>query len=194
MPSVDRAKVVRAVSELSRATGTRVLLFSAYDEDAAHGLPEAVLPVRELNHRRLFPRLDWIVHHGGAGTTAAALRAGVPQLIVPHIVDQFFHGRRIAELGLGPDPIPKARLDTTSLLAAFERSRGCVERARTLGQELSRSNGADAAATYLEELRSTRVREQSAAGLAFRGHDLHDGAERFAGGSAHARLRARIRG
>lgn len=152
MPSADRERVVRAVIDFHRATGTRVLLYSARAEERGVALPNGVLSVGTLDHATLFPRLDWIVHHGGAGTLATALRSGVPQLIVPHIVDQFFHGRRVEELGLGPAPIPKARLDAKSLIDAWNVTDGFRDRARAVAASLAGTSGAEAAADYVENL------------------------------------------
>jgi vancomycin aglycone glucosyltransferase len=151
MPSVQRARVIEAVIALAREHSAQVLLFSAHDEDARFELPDSVLAVGALDHARLFPRLDLLVHHGGAGTTALALRAGVPQLIVPHIVDQFFHGRRIAELGLGPAPVKKRALRQRLLTLSWPEIAAQRERARAVAQQLTPS-GAPAAAVYLERL------------------------------------------
>lgn len=151
MPSLRRARVVEAVKALCEAHGARVLLFSAHAEDTGLELPNSVLSVGALDHPRLFPRLDLVVHHGGAGTTAAALRAGVPQLIVPHILDQFFHGRRIAELGLGPQPARKRALRKRLLALSWTEVAAQRRRALAVAQRLSPS-GAPAAADYLEQL------------------------------------------
>jgi UDP:flavonoid glycosyltransferase YjiC (YdhE family) len=126
-------------------------LFSSYAEDAGMALPETILSVGSLDHARLFPRLDLVVHHGGAGTTATALRAGTPQLIVPHIVDQFFHGRRIAELGLGPVPVKKTALRQRLLGLSWAELSQARRRAQSVAQGLEAS-GAAAAASYLEQL------------------------------------------
>jgi len=151
MPSVERARVVRAVTAFAEAHSARVLLFSAHAEDAGLELPSRVLSVGTLDHARLFPRLDLVVHHGGAGTTAAALRAGVPQLIVPHILDQFFHGRRIAELGLGPKPAKKRALGQRLLELSWSEIGAQRKRASEIAETLTPS-GAPAAADYLERL------------------------------------------
>jgi vancomycin aglycone glucosyltransferase len=151
MPSVQRQRVVRAVSEFSRVSGARVLLYSAHAEDVGFELPASVLAVGALDHARLFPLLDLVVHHGGAGTSAAALRAGVPQLVVPHIVDQFFHARRIAELGLGPQPVKKRELEQRLLGLSWPEIAEQRRRARKLAESLPPS-GAPAAADYLEGL------------------------------------------
>jgi sterol 3beta-glucosyltransferase len=70
--------------------------------------------------------------------------------VVPHIVDQFFHGRRVHELGLGPAPIPKAKLDSPGLIRAFRESRASVARAREVGHGLAGTSGAELAAEHLE--------------------------------------------
>ena len=73
--------------------------------------------------RWLFPRVAAVVHHGGAGTTSAGLRAGVPSIIVPFFADQPYWGQRIAELGVGPAPIPRKKLNGRSA-GASDSDRG----------------------------------------------------------------------
>jgi sterol 3beta-glucosyltransferase len=60
-----------------------------------------------------------VVHHGGAGTTTSAARAGVPQIVVPHLFDQLYWGGRVSALGLGPPQIPRTRLSAERLAAAL---------------------------------------------------------------------------
>ena len=74
-----------------------------------------VLVVRDIPHDWLFPRTAAVVHHGGAGTTAAGLRAGRPTLICPVLGDQGFWAERVYSLGAGPRPIPIRRLTTANL-------------------------------------------------------------------------------
>ncbi len=82
-------------------------------------------------HDWLFPRCSAVVHHGGAGTAAAALRAGIPNIIVPNALDQMFWGRRIAACGGGPPPIDLRELSIASLTAALAQTDAPVLRART---------------------------------------------------------------
>jgi vancomycin aglycone glucosyltransferase len=152
MPTVDRARVVRIAVELFERHGARVILHSSHAEDAGVELPPGVFSTGDLDHTTLFPRVDLIVHHGGAGTTAAALRSGVPQLIVPHIVDQFFHGRRIAELGAGPAPVPKAKLTADAIAAALKDRFKYWAKAQSLRAAVAPAGGAKAAADRLEQL------------------------------------------
>jgi UDP:flavonoid glycosyltransferase YjiC (YdhE family) len=156
MPTVDRAAVVRIAIELFEQHGARVILHSPYGEDANAELPPGVFSVGNTDHTSLFPRVDLIVHHGGAGTTAAALRSGVPQMVVPHIVDQFFHGRRIAELGVGPAPVPKPKLTTAAIAEALQNRFKYSAKALALRSSVAPEGGAKQAATHLEQLAQAR--------------------------------------
>src|SRR5690606_38603984 len=72
----------------------------------------------------LFPRMQAVVHHGGAGTTGAVLRAGVPQVVVPFLADQAFWGSRVAAAGGGRTPIPSRMLTAGALEAAPREETG----------------------------------------------------------------------
>jgi vancomycin aglycone glucosyltransferase len=115
----------RAVIEAVRAAGRRLVLSSGwagFGGAAERGEPlgDDVLVVGPVSHWLLFPRVAAIVHHGGAGTTQAALRAGRPQLVVPHLFDQFQWGRWVARAGVGPQPLPKRRLTADRLRAKLD--------------------------------------------------------------------------
>lgn len=99
-------------------------------------LAPGVLGVGATPHRKLFPGVAAVVHHGGAGVTTAAARAGTPQVVVPHLLDQFYWGRRIHALGLGPAPIRRPRLTARRLAAALREA--LDETVRRRAQELSR--------------------------------------------------------
>ena len=79
-----------------------------------------ILALPAVPHDYLFPRVAAVVHHGGAGTTAAALRAGVPSLALPFALDQTFWGERIAMLGVGPAPSRQAELSVARLAANLD--------------------------------------------------------------------------
>lgn len=78
-----------------------------------------MLVTGELPHAWLLPRVAAVVHHGGAGTTAATLRAGIPSVIIPHAFDQAFWGRRVSALGAGPAPIDMKELTSDRLALAL---------------------------------------------------------------------------
>ncbi len=78
-----------------------------------------MLRVSSVYYDWLFPQVAAVIHHGGAGTTANALRAGVPSVGIPGFYDQPFWSQRIASLGVGPSPIPRRRLTAARLEAAI---------------------------------------------------------------------------
>ena len=109
-----------------------------------------VLVVGEVPHDRLFPRCAAVVHHGGAGTTHTALRAGTPSFAVPFFADQFFWAARSARLGVGPPPLPARDLHPTTLSAAL-RTATSNSRMRTaaaaLATRLTHEDGVTTAVT-----------------------------------------------
>ena len=99
-----------------------------------------VMAVEPVSHAALFPRCRVVVHHGGAGTTHTAARAGVPQIVVPHVLDQFYFARRVQALGVAPPPVPRARLNVARLAAAVRDTierQGLSARAADLARQLA---------------------------------------------------------
>jgi UDP:flavonoid glycosyltransferase YjiC (YdhE family) len=87
-----------------------------------------------------------IVHHGGAGTTATAAISGVPQVDVPHILDQYYWGERIRRSGLGPPPVRRSKLTAAKLGKAIQtctEKRTYGQKARLVGQQIRRENGVE---------------------------------------------------
>jgi UDP:flavonoid glycosyltransferase YjiC (YdhE family) len=100
--------------------------------------------VGSIPHRWLFPRMAAVVHHGGAGTTGAGLRAGIPNIIVPFTADQPFWAERVRLLGAGPEPIPLRKLTAKGLAAAIDqalRDEGMKNRCRELGKRIDMEDG-----------------------------------------------------
>lgn len=126
-----------------RITGDRAVLVTGWGGLTEMDLPDEVFAVNEVPHDWLFQHTRATVHHGGAGTTAASLRAGAPTVVVPFLADQSFWGARVAGLGVGPRPIPRARLTADRLSAALVATRdtGMRERARALGERISAEDG-----------------------------------------------------
>lgn len=148
-----------AVVAAARTTGFRLVLGSGWAGlDAAHH-PD-VLVVDDVSHELLFPRVTAAVHHGGAGTTHAALAAGVPSVIVPFFADQPFWGRRIAALGAGPAPLPRADVTPRRLARAVAAAVEAPvrERAAALGEAVRAEDGAAAAVAVLERIMDDRAR------------------------------------
>jgi len=114
-----------------------------------------LLIVRAMPHALVLPRVAAAIHHGGAGTTTAAARAGVPQIVLPHILDQFYWAHRVAALGLGPRGLPVSLVNADVLAdrlhTAIDDPR-CAARAARFAERIDGRNGAADAVDRLDEL------------------------------------------
>lgn len=107
-------------------------------------LSDRVFILDSAPHSWLFPRVAAVVHHGGAGTTAEGLRAGVPAVVLPFVLDQPFWGARIKTLGLGPAPIPQKNLTADSLAEAIRAAvtdGDIKKRASSIGEAIRSESG-----------------------------------------------------
>jgi UDP:flavonoid glycosyltransferase YjiC (YdhE family) len=151
--AVEQACEQRALGQ--RALGKRALVQAGWANLKADELPTGMFPLEYAPHHWLFPRVSAAVHHGGAGTTAASLRAGVPTVIVPHMADQPFWGRRVAALGVGPQPIPRPRLSAERLANAIRLAvgdAGMRQRAAELGRRIRAEDGIGTALSIIERV------------------------------------------
>ncbi|MEI3868402.1 glycosyltransferase [Microbacterium sp. CCNWLW134] len=143
--------VARAVT----AVGVRAVMLTGWGGLAGTSPTPDIRAVTAVPHGWLFPRVAATVHHGGAGTTGASLRAGVPTFIAPFGADQPFWGSRTHRLGVSPAPVPQSRLTVDVLSRALDRMlRDGVmrERAAALGDTLRREPGAAGVVDHLESV------------------------------------------
>lgn len=143
------AETTRLVAAALQQAGQRGVLATGWQGmTQVEKLPEGITMLESAPHSWLFPRMAAVVHHGGAGTTAAGLRAGVPGVVIPFSNDQFAWGQRICELGVGAPPIPRKKLTAENLAQAIEFALGekLKNAAAELGVKIRRENGAQAAA------------------------------------------------
>ncbi|APA99840.1 glycosyltransferase [Nocardia seriolae] len=112
-------ETARAAIDAARAPGRRAIVLRGWAGLAPIDDAPDCLAVGEVDHRALFPRVAAVVHHGGAGTTTAVSRAGVPQVVVPQLFDQFYWADRVRTLGLGFAHAP-GRVTEDSLITALE--------------------------------------------------------------------------
>lgn len=132
-----------ALEALERS-GQRGILASGWGGIKASHLPDTVYLIESIPHAWLFPRMAAVVHHGGAGTTAAGLRAGIPSIIIPFMGDQPFWGRRVADLGVGTIPIPKKKLTSQRLAEAITEAvsnTAMYQQAHELGEKIRAEDG-----------------------------------------------------
>ena len=155
MASKDAAGKAQVALDALRRTGQRGILATGWGGMALAQLPAEVFVLESAPHDWLFERVAAVVHHGGAGTTAAGLRAGRPTIICPFMADQPFWGERVAALGVGSSPIPQKKLTATRLATALEHvlgDSGISQRAAELGQKLRLEQGVHRAVAFLENL------------------------------------------
>ncbi len=109
----------RRLIEAARALGLRSVLSQGWAGLTTNDMGDDFIAVGDLNHAKLFPRMAAIVHHGGAGTTQTAARAGRPQVLIPHNYDQFFWAHRVQDLGVGVSGPTRDELTAESLAQAL---------------------------------------------------------------------------
>jgi sterol 3beta-glucosyltransferase len=153
MAGRNPGRVAGVVVDALQAVGQRGLLAPGWGGLAPGALPPGMHLLGDVPHAALFPQVRAVVHHGGAGTTHAGLRAGRPTVICPFFGDQPFWGRLVHARGLGPAPIAQRRLTAPRLASALRElldSPAMTARAEALGEQLRREDGAAAAVQALE--------------------------------------------
>jgi UDP:flavonoid glycosyltransferase YjiC (YdhE family) len=152
MTNRDPAGLARIVARAVALSGCRAIVLRGWGGFHESEFPREILSVDWVPFDWLFPRVSAVIHHGGAGTTAASLRAGLPTIVVPFFLDQFFWGRRVYALGVGPQPIRRKHLEARALARAIDAATGdsaMRERAAALGARIRAEDGvATAVATF----------------------------------------------
>lgn len=146
---------LETILQALRRRGERAVVLSGWSDALdAHGLiTEDLYVTDEVPHDWLFPRVAAVIHHGGAGTTGAALRHGVPSIVIPFFFDQLYWGRRLAALGAGVNPIrpPEVTVDAISSAIARVRTDASLRRcAGLLRQQMASEDGVGHAVEIIE--------------------------------------------
>jgi sterol 3beta-glucosyltransferase len=155
MSSRDPQRTADLVLQALARTQQRAIILSGWGGLRSGALPESVLMVDSIPFSWLFPRVAAVVHHGGAGTTAAGLRAGIPSIVIPFFGDQPYWGRRVAELGVGPAPIPRRSLTVERLAEAIQRAvtdEAMRRRAADLGAKIQAEDGVARAVAVVRQV------------------------------------------
>ena len=143
-------RMQRLVIDAITSLGRRALVSRGWANLDAD-MPPTWRVIGETPHALLFPSMACVVHHGGSGTTAAALRAGVPQVLVPLILDQYHHAQRLFEEGLAPRPVAMEKIPAAQLAASIRDSLRIPQATReAVAKRLRESRGAEAVVDRLE--------------------------------------------
>lgn len=158
----DPKKLTLLLLEAVHLAGVRAIISQGWGDLGSEDLviPPNVYLLGDCPHDWIFQRVSCVVHHGGAGTTAAAMAAGKPSVVTPFFGDQPFWGEMIAKIGAGPKPIAFKKLTAAGLAAAIRAALepGTVQKARELGEEVHQESGVDAGVTsFHNQLRHSNL-------------------------------------
>jgi sterol 3beta-glucosyltransferase len=154
MAGSNPEQTARLMLDALADSGQRGVLLTGWGGMRALSVTENVCVIASAPHAWLFPRMTAVVHHGGAGTTAEGLRAGVPAVIIPFIVDQRFWGARVVALGAGPAPIPHKKLTVKKLSGAIRAAvtdAKMKQSAARLGEAIRSEDGVGKAVSIVQQ-------------------------------------------
>lgn len=152
----DPNGMTKLIFEAVERTGQRALVSKGWGGVGADelGIPDSVFMLGNVPHDWLFKHVSCVVHHGGAGTTAAGITAGRPTLVVPFFGDQPFWGAMVARAGAGPEPIPHKHLTAEKLAEGIETclKPESLERAHELADKIASERGSDLGAQCFHQM------------------------------------------
>jgi len=143
----DPNAMTKLIFEAVKKTGQRALVSKGWGGFGADemGIPDGVFMLGNVPHDWLFRHVSCVVHHGGAGTTAAGIALGKPTMVVPFFGDQPFWGAMVAKAGAGPVPVPYKQLTADklaeSILEALKPK--TLQRAQELGARIGSEKGTE---------------------------------------------------
>lgn len=153
MASSESSKLTKIIISALEKCGTRGIIATGWGGLEADHLPDTMFKLTDVPHDWLFPRVSAVVHHGGAGTTAAGLKAGRPTLICPIFGDQPLWGTVVHELGAGPAQIRQKDLDVEKLSNAINvllTTPSIKQRALEISEQINKEDGIAAAIAVIE--------------------------------------------
>ncbi|KAI2616664.1 glycosyltransferase family 28 domain-containing protein [Hypomontagnella submonticulosa] len=149
----DPKALTELIFEAVALSKVRAIMSKGWGGIGGGDVPENVYLIGDCPHDWLFQHVSCVIHHGGAGTTAAGLAAGCPTIVIPFFGDQPFWGQMIARAGAGPNPIPYKKL-TAEVLAesiVFALRPEVQEAAKEVARKMAEEDGADSAARDIQE-------------------------------------------
>ncbi|MEM9218563.1 MAG: glycosyltransferase [Cyanobacteria bacterium P01_F01_bin.150] len=154
MVSLDPEGLTQIIIKVVECLGKRAVLLSGWAGLGQQALPNSIFLIDNVPHDWLFPQMSVVVHHGGSGTMAAAMKAGIPQVTVPFFFDQPPLGQRLAALGVSPEPIPYSKLSVEALakqIAIAATDLDMRNRAKAIAQHIRAENGVQNAIDILSK-------------------------------------------
>jgi len=142
MVNRDAERIDNIVRDALKRTGNRGIVLSGWSDVKSVSSAD-VLYLNAIPHDWLLPRCKMVVHHGGAGTTSAGLRAGIPNIVVPFTADQPFWGRRVNAIGAGPKPVLVKELSVENLTRAIVEAddESVRKQVQSIGQRIRNEDG-----------------------------------------------------
>lgn len=149
----DPVRRARVIVDAARSLGMKTLLVTGWgglEPDQEIAKSPDVLVRESVSHRAVLPHVSVAIHHGGAGTTHAMLRAGVPSVFMPFIVDQPWWAARLHTAGLGPKAVSPSCRRSEVLAKAIESAKGYTDAVRVASQAINAENGVSTAMDFIE--------------------------------------------
>lgn len=151
MVNKDARRIDDVIRQALIKTGQRGVILSGWGSVNRESTDD-FLYLESATHDWLLPKCKMLIHHGGAGTTSAGLRAGIPQVVVPFMADQPFWGQRVHAIGVAPKPIPVNKLSVENVAHAIieAESKHVLERAQIVGRMIRSEDGVASAVKLIE--------------------------------------------
>jgi UDP:flavonoid glycosyltransferase YjiC (YdhE family) len=150
----NAAQIYRLLLKTIEQERLRAILLSGWNTAHRFEPSKHLFVTDAVPHDWLLPRCQSIIHHGGAGTTAAGLRAGLPTLVIPSASDQPFWGQRVQAIGAGPPAIPANRLTQSKLIEALRtlQSDAIRIKAQSIGEAIRAEKGVEETVRLIESM------------------------------------------
>lgn len=147
----EHKQVESVVNYLLKNSDLRIIISKGWGNITGGAESDRLFEVGSLPHHKLFPRVKAVIHHGGAGTVSTALISGAPQVIVPHVFDQFYMADQIQKLGLGPKGVSLKKIETDLPKAILKAVSTPLysEKAKEIQKAASQEKGIDEAIDFL---------------------------------------------
>lgn len=147
MPTSEKTEIMNTLKKVCEKLNMKAIVskgWADFELENKNDKDQNIFMIGKVSHQKLFAKIRFAIHHGGPGTVSTAAKAGIPQIIVPHILDQFYWGNRINQLGAGPEPLNRRNFSVEKLQGTIEaliENPSYFENAKDLQEKLKNSDG-----------------------------------------------------